>query len=354
MMNVRYIALPIIALAGIGLAVALVNRQNQPIPAPPIPVAPNASPYVDRIAGIGSVEPSSEVVKVGAPAAGLVERVAVHEGQTVKAGDVLFVLDQREFAARLQSAEADLHVAQAKLARLDARPWPEDVARAEARLASREAAYDDARGRLARLDNVGQDAVVTANERPTLEFQVRTLEAQVAEAKADLAQVKRGTYPEEREEALAAIALATARRDEARTALERMTVKSPIDGTVLRVDIRDGEYAPAGPQAPTLVAIGLLSPLHLRVEIDELDAFRFDPSRRAVAMLRGVVKREFPLRYVRTVPQIQPKRTVTGDMGERMDTRVMQVIYAIDPPADGAQTTLLPGQVLDAFIERAQ
>ncbi|MFO0828157.1 MAG: biotin/lipoyl-binding protein [Phycisphaerales bacterium] len=353
MIPLRYVVLPVLAIAGLALAAYTVKKQNQPVPPPAVPIQPNASPYVARIAGVGSVEPSTEVVKVGAPLGGLVENVAVVEGQTVKRGDVLFVLDRREATARLATAEADLRVAQAKLASLDAKPWPEDVARAEARLNARVAALEDARGRLKRLDSVGSDAVVTANERPTLEFQVHLLESQVGEAKADLEQVRRGTYPEQRDEAVAAISLATARRDEAKTALERLTVASPLDATVLNVNVRAGEYAPAGPQAPTLVALGSLTPLHLRVEIDELDAFRFTPNAKAVAMLRGVVKREFPLRFVRIVPQVQPKRTVTGEMGERMDTRVMQVIYAIGDPADGKPMGLWPGQALDVFIDQS-
>lgn len=352
MIRLRYFLLPMLALGGILLAASLVNRQNQSIPAPAIPIVPNASPFVDRIAGIGAVEPSSEVIKVGAPFGGLVESIAVHEGDRVRMGDPLLVLDRREALARLASSEADLRVAQSKLLTLDSLPREEDLLRAEARVHARRAAHEDAIGRLGRLENVGQDAVVSANERPTLEFQVKLLDAQVREAEADLAQIRRGAYPEDREEALAAVALATARRDEAKTVLDRLTVTSPIDATILKVNIRTGEYAPAGPQAPTLIALGALDPLHLRVEIDELDAFRFDSEGKAVAMLRGSVKREFPLRFVRVVPEVVPKRTVTGEMGERMDTRVMQVIYAIEPPADGKPLGLLSGQVLDTFIER--
>jgi multidrug efflux pump subunit AcrA (membrane-fusion protein) len=353
MTPLRYIVLPLLAAAGIALAVVVVNKQNQPVPPPAIPIEPNASPYIDRIAGVGTVEPSSEVIKVGAPAGALVEHVAVAEGDHVAAGDVLFVLDRREATARLGTAEADLLVAESKLASLDAKPWPEDVERAQSRLEARIAALEDARGRLSRLDAVGTNASVTANERPTLIFQVSLFEAQVGEAKADLAQVKRGSYPEQRAEALASIALAKARRDEAKTALDRLTVKSPLDATILNVAVRAGEYAPAGPQAPTLIALGSLDPLHLRVEIDELDAFRFEKNAKAVAMLRGVVKRQFPLRFVRIVPQVQPKRTLTGDMGERMDTRVMQVIYAIEDPKDGKPLDLYTGQVLDVFIARS-
>jgi multidrug efflux pump subunit AcrA (membrane-fusion protein) len=352
MIPLRYIILPALAIGGLVIAGYAVRKQNQPIPAPPIPIPPNASPFEARIAGIGSVEPASELIKVGAPTGGLVESVAVVEGDAIRAGQALFVLDRRDATARLASAEADLRVANANLTNLVSKPREEDVARAEARLAARRAALDDASGRLRRLVTVGVDAVVTANELPTLQFQVANWTAQVAEAEADLAQIRRGAYPEELEQARAQVALATARRDEARTSLERLTVASPIDGQVIAVSVRQGEYASAGPQAPTLIAVGKVDPLHLRVEIDELDAWRFDPSAQAVAMLRGSEKRGFPLRFVRVVPQIVPKRTLSGDMGERTDTRVMQLIYAVEPPTDGRPLGLLTGQVLDVYIER--
>ncbi|MBL9119280.1 MAG: biotin/lipoyl-binding protein [Phycisphaerae bacterium] len=352
MISLRFIVLPALAVTGFVLTAYTVNKQNQPVPPPPIPIAPNASPFVGRVAGIGAVEPSSEIIKVGAPLGALIESMRAVEGGVVRAGETLFTLDRRDATARLASAEADLRVALANLANLESRPRVEDVARAAARVEARRAAVDDAKGRLRRLEEVGVDAAVSANERPTLEFQVASWTAQVAEAEADLAQVKRGAYPEELEQARAQVAVATAKRDEARTSLERLTIASPIDGTILSVAIRQGEFAPAGPQAPTLVAIGALDPLHLRVEIDELDAWRFDGKAPAVAMLRGSEKREFPLRFVRVVPQIVPKRTLSGDMGERTDTRVMQVIYAIEPSKDGRPADLLTGQVLDVFIER--
>jgi HlyD family secretion protein len=355
MIPLRFIVLPALAVTGFALTAYTVHKQNQPVPPPPIPIAPNSSPFVGRIAGIGVAEPASEIIKVGAPASALIESVSVIEGGTVAKGETLFVLDRRDAQARLAVTEADLRVARANLATIESQPRAEDVARAEARVAAREAALADARGRLERLELVGADAAVTANERPTLEFQVASWIAQVAEAKADLAQVRIGAYPEEIEQAKAQVAVAQARRDEVATALDRLTVRSPVDGLVLSVAIRVGEYASAGPQAPTLVAVGVISPMHLRVEIDELDAWRFDPSSPAVAMLRGAEKRTFPLRFVRVVPQVQPKRTLSGDMGERTDTRVMQVIYAVEPArSDEVAAPLLTGQVLDVFIERSE
>jgi multidrug efflux pump subunit AcrA (membrane-fusion protein) len=346
-MKLRYLILPTLAIGGIALTVYTIRQMAKPIPPPEIPIEPNASPYRSRLAGIGTVEPESEVIEIGSPAAGIVEVVAVVEGQRVEPSDLLFTIDTREVRQKLAVAEAEVATAKSKLAQLDARPRAEDVARAAALVAARQASLSDAKDRLARFDRVGANEELAPNERPSLVYAVERAAADLAAAEADLAQAKVGTYPEDRAAAEADVRLAEARRDDAAGALARREVRSPIAGTVLEVEVRLGTYASSGPQAPRLVTIGDLEPLQVRVDIDELDLWRFRPDGRAVAMLRGSGKREFPLRFVRMVPQVTPKRTLSGEMGERMDTRVMQAIYAIE----GDARPLMPGQVVDVFIE---
>ena len=64
-------------------------------------------------------------------------------------------------------------------------------------------------------------------------------------------------------------------------------------------------------------------------------------------LLRGGKRVEFPLEYVRTVPVVIPKKTLTGDNAERIDTRVLQLIYRFTDANPG----VLPGQVLDVYVE---
>lgn len=119
---------------------------------------------------------------------------------------------------------------------------------------------------------------------------------------------------------------------------------------MLRVDARPGQYAAAGPGAKTQMVLGNLNPLHVRVDIDELDAWRFSPKGKAVASLRGGRQQSFPLAFVRLVPLVQPKKTLTGENSERIDTRVMQAIYAFSE----ANPAVLPGQLLDVYIENPE
>ena len=120
-----------------------------------------------------------------------------------------------------------------------------------------------------------------------------------------------------------------------------------MDAEVLQVKVRAGEYAPAGQVATPLLTLGRLKPLHLRVDVDEHEAWRVRPEAAAVAQLRGLANVKVPLRFVRFEPMVIPKRSLTGDSIERVDTRVLQIIYAVEQ----GSAPLFVGQQMDVFIE---
>jgi multidrug resistance efflux pump len=130
------------------------------------------------------------------------------------------------------------------------------------------------------------------------------------------------------------------------TELERRIVRAPVDGTVLRVEARPGEYALAGTATP-LVLFGDVERLHVRVDIDENEAWRFRPGAKAHALVRGNSDLQSTLEFVRVEPYVVPKRSLTGEGTERVDTRVLQVLYAFDPK----ELAVYVGQQMDVFIE---
>ena len=73
------------------------------------------------------------------------------------------------------------------------------------------------------------------------------------------------------------------------------------------------------------------------------------PNQPAVAFLKGDTRHPLPLRFVRIEPFVIPKRSLTGDSAERVDTRVLQIIFQLDRP----QTPIYVGQQVDVFIQRA-
>ena len=347
MIKIRFLLIPLLAASGVGLAVLTVVRQVPSSPLPPMSQEPAKSPFGKRIAGVGLVEPSSDVISVGSPLAGIVDRVAVVEGQQVGAGDVLFVLDSRQTAADLAEAKARLSVEERRLAALRSLPHATTVAMREATLAAANARLTDAQGRLARLQEVGPDLAASRNEQPRLEFDVASAQAEVRRAEAELDDVKRGTWPEDLAVQEAQVAAAHSAVDALQVRLERETIRAPREGTVLAVEVDSGEYVSPGSKME-FVALGEVTRLNVRVQIDELDAWRFSPQAKAVAAPRGGAPDRYPLRYTRTVPYVVPKKSITGEAAERIDVRVLQVLYEIDIPA-GAR--LYPGELLDVFIE---
>jgi HlyD family secretion protein len=89
---------------------------------------------------------------------------------------------------------------------------------------------------------------------------------------------------------------------------------------VLKVDVRPGEFVTAGPTADPLVLLGHDRPLHVRVQIDENDVWRLKTTAPAEAVVRGNRELRFPLTFVRVEPYVLPKRSLTGERTERIDT----------------------------------
>lgn len=372
-MKFRLVALPILAAGGFALTAVAVARFNTPPRTGAEPVAPPAIPFPDRVAGVGIVEPSSETIQIGAQVGGVVTKVFVAEGERVAAGAPLVEIDPRDAETRIATARATVETARAqataaaaradaskaRVAELRAKPRAEDLAEAEAVVAARRASLADAQGRLDRLIRVTERGTA-ANEQPTLEAAVGIAQAQLEEAQAKLVRVKAGAYPEEiavaQGDAAAAaadaaavqsqVAVAESQMREAEVARELLVVRAPIAGTVLKLDAHVGEYKAAGPNASALMRLGDISTLHVRTDIDELDSWRFDQAGAAIATIRGGSRLQARLRFVRIVPDVQPKKTLTGENAERIDTRVMQVIYVIEnPPA-----FLQPGMLVDVAV----
>ena len=116
-------------------------------------------------------------------------------------------------------------------------------------------------------------------------------------------------------------------------------------GAPLQVNVRPGEYVGTTP-GQAIVALGTVGRLHVRVDVDENDIGRFKPGMKGTASPRGEPNTRYPLAFVRVEPFVIPKKSLTGGNTERVDTRVLQVIYAIE-----ANVPLYVGQQLDVSLD---
>jgi len=292
---IRKYVLPVLAVLGVILAIWTVRQGAKPvIPAKPVAEPPKVA-FANKISGAGIVEASTRNISIGTHIPGIVARVHVKVAQRVKAGDPLFSIDDR-------ARRADLTVREAK------------VLEAGANL-------EDLKAQLMIAENVKDSRAISIDDLNKRRYAVQAAEARLSNARAEA--------------------------NAARVDIDLLTVRSPITGEILQVNIRPGEYAPGGATAQPLILIGNLDRLHVRVDIDENDAWRFGKELPAVAYIRGNSDLRVGLRFEYVEQYVIPKRSLTGESTERVDTRVMQVVYSFDRK----ELDVIPGQLMDVFID---
>jgi HlyD family secretion protein len=344
---IRKYVLPLLAVGGVAFAFWTVMMSSQPIPAAPPVAPPSQAPFVSFVAGAGIIEASTENIAVGTPVSGVVTEIFAQVGQAVTIGDPLFKLDDRNFKAELAVRQTALQQAREKLARLRSMPRPEEVPEAQARVNEAEASWADARNQLALAESVRDKRAISEDQVLRRQFAVRVAEAKLAQARAQLTLLKAGSWKPDIDVARAEVAAAEAQVKATETEIERLTVRALIPGQVLQVNIRLGEFAQAGVLQTPLMLLGNVERLHVRVDVDENEAWRVRSDAPAVAFVRGNRDLKAPLQFVRTEPYIVPKRSLTGDSTERVDTRVLQILYRFER----GQLPVYVGQQMDVFIE---
>ena len=279
------------------------------MPIAPAVTEPASAPFKAFIAGAGIIEAQSQNIAIGTPLPGIVKTVAVKVGDQVRADTPLFFLDDRDTRATWAIKQADL-------------------AKAKADVSAAKATFSDAK-------SLNDLAVAVTDRRAISSEELLKRHNAMLIALAKL------------ESASAIVQQAVANLADTETTLNRLIVRAPVDGEILQVNIRPGEFAQAGALNTPLLVLGNLDQLHVRVDIDENDAWRFDKNSKAVAFLRGNrrFKADLVLAYVE--PYVVPKKSLTGDSNERVDTRVLQALYRFDRQ----QLPVYVGQQMDVFIE---
>lgn len=291
---IRKYVLPLVAALGFAFAIVSVVRGSQPVPAAPPVAQPAKPPFASYVAGAGIIEASTENIAIGSPVGGIVTKIHVKVGDLVQPGDVLFEIDDRDLRAERLPAAARVMEAEASLAR----------SRTLLRLA----------------ESVPDKRAISAEDLSNRRSAVAIDEAALAAAKAQVEQID--------------------------IELDRRQVRALVPGKILQVKTRPGEFAAAGVMATPLMLLGNNDRLHVRVDIDENDAWRFAKGADAVAFVRGNPELETALHFVRIEPYVVPKVSLTGMSSERVDTRVLQVIYSFD---EGALPVYV-GQQMDVFV----
>ncbi len=254
---IRKYVLPLLAIIGVGVAIAMVILGNR---APVVqPVVQSASaPFASYVFGSGIVESSTENIAMGTPVSGIVTAIYVKWGDRVKRGEPLFKVDTRDLEAQLLPANA-------KVKEVEAQSMP-----ATAKVSEAEATLAKAENRLKVGEGLEPGVSVSVEEMANRRLDIGINKANLASAEAQVEQIK------------AQVASANAQVEQIQREIELRTIRASISGRILQMKTRLGEYAQSGVLGTPLMLLGDDTRLHVRVDIDENDAWKFQPCASAV------------------------------------------------------------------------
>lgn len=292
----RKFVLPGLAVVGLFFALFMVFYGMRTPPTPPIEFPPPTPPYKHYVAGAGTVEAASEDIAIGVPFNEVAWKVFVKAGDQVSVGDPLFELDTRAFRAELMEARKKRDVTIAN--------------------------YENERTTFSLYQKLKDKRAVSENDYNQRFYATEIALKEIHESEANIEKIE--------------------------TNIERSIIRAPIEGEVLKVNIRVGESADVNPfDNSPLIVFGDTKHYHIRVEVDEDDAWRIVKGEPAVAYVRGNSSISVPLRFLYIEPYIIPKSSLTGDNNERVDTRVLQIIYEMDRDS----LPIYVGQIMDVYIK---
>lgn len=310
--------------------------------------APTASAdTLSRIAAGGLVEPVGEERVVIPTVSGKLIRVAIEEGDAVRRDQVLAEIDNAEQKAALAVADAQILLRDAELSRLRNGARKEDVDQAQASTDAARAQERLATAELARRESIATQKLLSTEQLEQARAQALVARAERVRSEAALAVLRNGARAEDIAIATAAVQAALAERERAAALYEKTLIRSPIDGVVLKRDLREGETLVALSPLP-LARIGDISRLFVRADIDELDIGRV-----RVGQLAEVRSDAFPGQSFKgTVSQVSRRmgrRNVVSDSpAQRQDTKILEALIALD-----GQPALPIGLRVDVLITLA-
>lgn len=281
-------------------------------------------------------------VDLGFRLGGRIDRIAVEEGDKVKAGQELAVLDAAPIDSRVAQAEAALAQAEARLAELKNGSRAEDKAQAHARVAGAEAAYRQARQDLERRRSLVEPGAISHNVwQATLAARDRA-KAQLDEAQQAAAEIETGARAEDIAAAEAQVRAARATRQGMVVDRNDTALIAPHDGMIITRAQEPGAIVQPG---ATVLTLSISRPLRVRAYVAEGDLSRVASGMKVKVTADGNDKT-----YNGVVGFISPRAEFTPKTVETEDLRtdlVYRIRVIVSDPDDGLRqgqpvTVILP------------
>ena len=349
--------------SGIGLVVALVSAfifAQQPAAQPPA-FNPAANPYANGIYAEGiieSLQAQGENINIYPEVTGPVTQVLVGEGDRVHQGDALLMIDDSVQRATVEQLRSQAQAAQAMLQELKAEPRPEILEVAGAQVDNAKAGLKNAEDQLAKEERSfainaksvsGNDLDNSRNAEQIAKTNLQVIQKQYALMKAGA-----WTYDiQNQEQQYIALSKAVAA---SAALLSKYTIRAAADGVVRSVQASVGSYvSPQGAydsytqgMNPLIVMGTPDDHLQVRVYVDEILIHRLgDPAKMTAQMFIRGTDTHLPLTFTRIQPYVSPKIELSDARQERVDLRVLPLIFRFENPKS---LNLYPGQLVDVYV----
>jgi len=324
----------------IAIFAALYTKKKTPETAAPTP-----GRSVIQVAAEGKVEamPGCEV-EVGSELEGKIAEMFVEEGASVRKGDLIAQMENREIQAKLKEAEADSAASRAKYREVATGARDEELRRADATFEKATADMEAARKEAERYDQLHQKGIVSRSSLDEMERAYRVAAGRQKEAAEERNLLKAGpkkdtlTYYEDASRKADASALYY------RTILDKTRIVSPIDGKVIRKYLQRGEMVSKEFQ-PYIVAVADTERARINAEVDETDVGKFgvgDPAEVSSSAYPGQV-------FAGTVTEVADyaglRKITPNNPAKNRDMKIVQVKIELEQ-----KTPLKLGMTVDVRI----
>lgn len=330
----------------------------------------------NTVAAPGVVEAVSEEIEVGAEIAGKLKTVAVEEGDQVIKDQVIAVLENADFAARISTAQSNIETlrrqkqtaqarrrqAEAERTRIANGARREERSEAQAGFDQTLPTLENAKREYERRQRLFDSGDVSREEfeRARRDFETADKQSRAMQAKFNV--VNAAARADDLEKADAAIRLATAqigefdaligeaetRVGEAQANLTKTVIRAPLTGVILRKRLKDGESV--SPENETgIVTIADTSVLRVRIDLDETDVAKIRENQTAYVTADAFGERQFAAKVVRIGQILGRKNFRTERPTEKVDTKILEVLLELEP-----NQKLPLGLRVDAFINANQ
>ena len=351
-------------LAILGVLIGLFSAYVYGIRKKPLPPAfnPAMNPYAHGIYATGIVEsyqPNGSNITIFPEVAGTVTQILVREGEKVTRGTPLLQLDDSVQKATVAQQKAQAEAALSLLQELKAQPRPENLRIAKAQVDAAVANLKTARDSYEKVKksyalnpkSVSKDQLDSSENA----FLVAQTNLGVAQRQYELTKAGAWIYDIQNQqnqyEAL------TKTYESGSAHLAKYVLRAPADGVVLAINTAVGNFASSNGSYntytqgldPTIV-MGLPQEfLAVRTYIDEILVPRMLPpgETKAEMQVRGTSTR-IPLSFDRIQPYTTPKIQLSNQRTERVDVRVLPVLFRFKPPQD---LNIYPGMLVDVYVE---